>query len=100
MADLDVAFPVLSPADIAALTARGKPREMHAGDTLFSEGDRNRSFFVVLDGAVEILETLPGYTRGKSRCIARASSPAISTCSTVAPRWSPDEPSRMAAWSS
>jgi thioredoxin reductase (NADPH) len=56
MADLDVAFPVLSPADMAALTARGKPREMHAGDTLFTEGDRNRSFFVVVDGAVEIVE--------------------------------------------
>jgi thioredoxin reductase (NADPH) len=56
MADLDVAFPVLNPADMAALTARGKPREMHAGDTLFTEGDRNRSFFVVVDGAVEIVE--------------------------------------------
>src|SRR4051794_29002764 len=56
MADLDVAFPVLSRADIAALSARGKPREVHAGDTLFTEGERNRSFFVVIDGAVEILE--------------------------------------------
>ena len=56
MADLDVAFPVLSRADIAALTARGKPREVHAGDTLFTEGERNRSFFVVIDGAIEIVE--------------------------------------------
>ena len=56
MADLDVAFPILSPADIAALTARGKPREVHAGDTLFTEGERNRSFFVVIDGAIEIVE--------------------------------------------
>ena len=56
MADLDVAFPVLSRADIAALTARGQPREVHAGDTLFTEGERNRSFFVVIDGAIEILE--------------------------------------------
>jgi thioredoxin reductase (NADPH) len=56
MADLEVAFPVLSRADIAALTARGKPREVHAGDTLFTEGERNRSFFVVIDGAIEIVE--------------------------------------------
>jgi thioredoxin reductase (NADPH) len=56
MADLDVAFPVLSRADIAALTARGRPREVHAGDTLFTEGERNRSFFVVIDGAIEIVE--------------------------------------------
>ena len=63
MADLDVAFPVLSPTDIAALTARGKSREMHAGDTLFSEGDRNRAFFLVLDGAVEIVENSRGTPR-------------------------------------
>ena len=58
MADLDVAFPVLSRADIAALTARGKPREVHAGDTLFTEGERNRSFFVVIDGAIEIVDQI------------------------------------------
>jgi thioredoxin reductase (NADPH) len=33
---------------------------MHAGDTLFAEGDRNRSFFVVVDGAVEIVENSRG----------------------------------------
>ena len=56
MVDREVAFPVLSRANIVALTARGRPREVHAGDTLFTEGERNRSFFVVIDGAVEILE--------------------------------------------
>jgi thioredoxin reductase (NADPH) len=56
MADLNVAFPVLSPSDMAALSARGRPRPMHVGDTLFTEGDRNRSFFLVVDGAVEIVE--------------------------------------------
>ena len=54
--DQDVAFPVLSPRDMDALSARGERRAMHAGETLFSEGDRIRSFFVVVDGAVEIVE--------------------------------------------
>jgi thioredoxin reductase (NADPH) len=54
--DIDVAFPVLPPGDIAALSARGHRRPMHAGDTLFTEGDRNRSFFLIVDGAVEIVE--------------------------------------------
>jgi len=54
--DIDVAFPVLSPTDMAAISARGRQRPMHAGDILFAEGDRNRSFFVIVDGAVEIVE--------------------------------------------
>ena len=61
--ELDVAFPVLGPGDMAALRARGQRRPMHAGETLFAEGDRNRSFFVVVDGAVEIVE----HSRGTPR---------------------------------
>jgi thioredoxin reductase (NADPH) len=52
--DRDVAFPVLSAADQAALTARGKLREMRAGEILWKEGDRNLCFNLVLEGAVEI----------------------------------------------
>jgi thioredoxin reductase (NADPH) len=54
--DRDVAFPVLKPSDLAALSARGHPRQVKIGEVLFAEGDRNLSFFVVLKGAVEILE--------------------------------------------
>ena len=54
--DRDVAFPTLSARDLAALTTRGQFREVKTGETLFREGDRNRAFFVVLDGAVEITE--------------------------------------------
>ena len=54
--DHDVAFPTLSDKDLAALAARGHPREVHAGDVLFEEGDRNPFLFVVQEGAVEILE--------------------------------------------
>ncbi len=54
--DLDVAFPTLSAKDLAALTARGHPREIDAGDVLFAEGDREFSFFVVLEGSIEIVD--------------------------------------------
>lgn len=54
--DHDVAFPTLSDRDLAALAARGHPREVHTGELLFEEGDRDLSFFVVQEGAVEIVE--------------------------------------------
>lgn len=58
--DLEVAFPVLSPSDLAALTPRGRVRQVHAGETLYAEGDRSNSFFVVLQGAVEATESSRG----------------------------------------
>src|SRR4051812_14104835 len=54
--DREVAFPVLKATDLAALSARGRTREVKAGEVLFREGDRNLSFFVVLEGAIEITE--------------------------------------------
>jgi thioredoxin reductase (NADPH) len=54
--DHEVAFPVLSAEDLAALAARGHPRAVRAGDVLFAEGDRDFCFFVVVEGEVEIVE--------------------------------------------
>ena len=54
--DRDVAFPVLTDQDLSALKIRGRLRQVRAGDVLYQEGDRNHSFFVVLDGAVEAVE--------------------------------------------
>ena len=54
--DRDIAFPVLPPRDIAALSRRGTPREVHAGEVLFAEGDRDIGFFVVLDGRLMVLD--------------------------------------------
>jgi thioredoxin reductase (NADPH) len=53
--DLEVAFPTLSEKDIAALAARGHPRNVRAGEVLFTAGDRSFCFFVVLQGAIEIV---------------------------------------------
>ena len=54
--DRDIAFPTLAARDIAALSGRGRQRDVRAGEVLFAEGDRNIGFFVVLDGGIEILE--------------------------------------------
>jgi thioredoxin reductase (NADPH) len=64
--DEEVAFPTLDAKDLAALAARGHPREVHAGEVLFAEGDLNRSFFAVLEGSIEIV----GHSRGTPQVVA------------------------------
>ena len=64
--DNEVAFPILNAKDLAALTARGHPREVHAGEVLFAEGDRNRAFFVVLEGSIEVV----GHSKGVPHVVA------------------------------
>jgi thioredoxin reductase (NADPH) len=54
--DHDIAFPRLTPRQIDALRTRGHTRRVNEGDVLFREGDRDYHFFVVLSGAVEIVE--------------------------------------------
>ncbi|HET7240926.1 MAG TPA: FAD-dependent oxidoreductase, partial [Gemmatimonadales bacterium] len=51
----DIAFPVLTPRQLEQLTARGHPRVVRAGEILFRQGDRGIAFFVVLEGAIEIV---------------------------------------------
>src|SRR5688572_21389521 len=58
--DKEIAFPVLDTKDIAALAARGRSRDVRAGEVLFAEGDRSFPFFVVLEGGIEILERSRG----------------------------------------
>jgi thioredoxin reductase (NADPH) len=58
--DRDVAFPILTSADIEALSGRGMLRPVQAGEILYQEGDRDHSFFVVLDGAVEVVDNSRG----------------------------------------
>src|SRR5579871_95857 len=54
--DNEVAFPRLTDAYIAALRPRGRVRAVAKDDVLWAEGDRDFCFYVVLSGAVEILE--------------------------------------------
>jgi thioredoxin reductase (NADPH) len=73
--DHDVAFPTLSPKDVEALTARGRPRQVRAGEILFAEGERNRSFFVVVEGSIEII----GHSKGVVQTVA-VHHPGAFTC--------------------
>jgi thioredoxin reductase (NADPH) len=54
-AERHVAFPRLDDADIAALTTIGTRRRLRDGELLFEAGGRG-GFFVVLAGAVEIVD--------------------------------------------
>ena len=54
--DLQGAFPRLVDAQIAALDAQGQRRPIQPGDVLFSEGDRESDFFVILAGRVASVE--------------------------------------------
>src|SRR5712671_69025 len=59
----DIAFPRLNRSQIDALRPWGRVRPIAPGDLLFQEGDRGFSFYVVLDGAVEIVEQSRGTSR-------------------------------------
>lgn len=57
------AFPRLTPAQVDALRSRGAVRRVAAGELLFTEGERDYAFFVVLSGAVEVVESSNGLER-------------------------------------
>src|SRR5687768_3950114 len=49
-------FPELTQAQIDRIDAVGKRREIQAGEQLFDAGEQNTRFFVVLSGAIEIVQ--------------------------------------------
>jgi thioredoxin reductase (NADPH) len=61
----EIAFPRLTPGQIDALRPLGRLRAVETGDVLFAEGDRGFSFYVVLDGTVEIVE----HSRGTAHSV-------------------------------
>jgi thioredoxin reductase (NADPH) len=52
----NVAHPRLSDDEIAALAPLGTRSQLHDGESLFQAGERRGGFFIVLSGAVEILD--------------------------------------------
>jgi thioredoxin reductase (NADPH) len=50
------AFPTLTPAQIDRIRQIAKLRQVHASEILFEPGDTNVPFFVVLSGAMEIVQ--------------------------------------------
>jgi thioredoxin reductase (NADPH) len=61
----ETAFPQLSDAQIDLLRPGGRVRDVKAGEVLFAEGERGFSFYVVLDGAAEIIE----HSRGAAHTV-------------------------------
>ena len=59
----EIAFPILADAHLDAIASRGHRRTVRTGDILFDEGDRNFCFYVVLEGAVAIVEHSHGDER-------------------------------------
>jgi len=50
------AFPILTPAQIARVKPSGKSRRVEPGEVLFAPGDTSVPFFVLLSGAMEIVQ--------------------------------------------
>lgn len=50
------AFPILTPAQIARVKASGTSRRVEPGEVLFAPGDTAVPFFVLLSGAMEIVQ--------------------------------------------
>src|SRR5580704_4936599 len=48
-------YPKLSPEQISRLLPQGIHRSLNPGCAIFDQGDRNRRFFVVLQGIVEVV---------------------------------------------
>jgi thioredoxin reductase (NADPH) len=51
-------FPKLTPAQIERIASVGRRRDVRAGEVLFDVGEQNIRFFVVLEGAVDIVRPL------------------------------------------
>jgi thioredoxin reductase (NADPH) len=51
-------FPRLTPAQIERISAVGRQRQVRAGEVLFELGEQNTRFYVVVDGAIEIVRPM------------------------------------------
>lgn len=51
-------FPKLTPAQIERIASVGRRRDVRAGEVLFDVGEQNIRFFVVLEGAVDIVRPI------------------------------------------
>jgi thioredoxin reductase (NADPH) len=53
------AFPILTPAQIDRVRQRSHPRQVSKDEVLFEPGDTDVAFFVLLSGAMEIVQPCP-----------------------------------------
>ncbi len=52
----DPAFPILTPAQLDRVAARGRARQLHRGEVLFKDGDLVVPFLVIRNGHIEIVQ--------------------------------------------
>ncbi len=57
----DQMFPQLTPTQLERIAAVGERRRLRAGEVLFELGEQNTRFFVVIEGAVEIVRPVDGH---------------------------------------
>jgi thioredoxin reductase (NADPH) len=57
----DQMFPRLTPAQIGRIAALGERRRIRAGEVLFELGEQHARFFLVLEGAIEIVRPVDGH---------------------------------------
>jgi thioredoxin reductase (NADPH) len=57
--DDPVLFPRLTPAQIEELAARGEILSLSPGEVLFEQAQRDTPFFVVLEGAIDVIDRQP-----------------------------------------
>src|SRR5262245_59515286 len=53
-------FPRLPPTQVDRISALGERRRVRAGEVLFELGEQNTRFFVIIEGAVEIVRPIDG----------------------------------------
>src|SRR5437870_13429069 len=56
----DQMFPKLTQAQIARISGVGERRKVRSGEVLFELGEQNTRFFVVIEGAIEIVRPVDG----------------------------------------
>ena len=56
----DQMFPQLTAAQLGRISGVGERRRVRSGEVLFEPGEQNTRFFVVIEGAVEIVRPLDG----------------------------------------
>jgi thioredoxin reductase (NADPH) len=66
--DHPVLFPRLTEAQIEELAERAETLSLSPGDVLFEQGQRDTPFFVVLSGAVDIIDRQPDGDRYFTQC--------------------------------
>jgi thioredoxin reductase (NADPH) len=71
-------FPRLSGAQIEQLEKRGETISMSPGEILFEQGQRNTPFFVILSGAVDVIDHQPDGDRYFTQCQSRTFAADIS----------------------